>query len=582
MKILLIGINAKFIHSNLAIRCLKSYTEKRLSVNIGICEYTINQHLQLILSEIYKQKPDILGFSCYIWNYEMIRLLVPELRKLLPKCKIFLGGPEVSYNSEEALQATSCDGVLCGEGEKCFCDLIDRIINDIDYSDLEGITCSRNGEIIKNDQPLPVSMESIPFPYENADTKQLDHRIVYYEASRGCPFRCQYCLSGDAPSGNAVRYMPLERVFNDLSFFIKENVRQVKFVDRTFNSNKEYAAAIWRFIQANDNGITNFHFEIAAELLDDEMISFLQTVRKGLFQFEIGIQSINENTLRAIKRVTLPSKLTPIIFSLQKNNNIHLHLDLIAGLPHEDYESFKHSFNYVYVLCPDQLQLGFLKLLKGSGLYKSRKELGLAATDFAPYEILHTPCLNHDELLKLKMVEEMVELYYNSNRYKLSLGFLCGVFKKPFDMLEALSGFYEQNSYHLAPHSKVRTYEILIGFANTLSLSKVQMDYFHCCIRYDCYSHEKAKRLPSQLNPSLNMQYHDEIFKFYDNHDNVQAYLKEYLEFDTKQLIRNAHIEVFPMNPLSGEPVKTAILFNYRRCDLLGNAEAIIISNSVK
>ncbi len=328
--------------------------------------------------------------------------------------------------------------------------------------------------------------------------------------------------------------------------------------------------AIWKFLSENDNGITNFHFEMAAELIDQDMITFLHTVRKGLFQFEIGVQSTNPETLKAIKRVTLPEKLTPIIKALQQENNIHLHLDLIAGLPYENYEQFKKSFNYVYQLLPDQLQLGFLKLLKGSGLYTDKGKYRLVCTEYAPYEVLYTDWITYDELLRLKMVEEMVETYYNSNRYQRTIWYLLSLFKTPFDLFEALGDFYEENNLHLVPHSKVEYYTILHDFF--LTLKRGDEETFQWYIRYDSYSHEKAKKIPEWLNVSLNESYKKTIFDFADCRENVERYLPEYLDFDTKQILRNAHIEIFPFNPITREHGVTALLFNYRKCDLLGNA----------
>ncbi len=334
--------------------------------------------------------------------------------------------------------------------------------------------------------------------------------------------------------------------------------------------------AIWKFLSENDNGITNFHFEIAAELIDFNMIDFLHTVRKGLFQFEIGVQSTNPDTLKAIKRTTLPNKLTPIVKALQQENNIHLHLDLIAGLPYEGYDCFKQSFNYVYSLKPDQLQLGFLKLLKGSGLYDKANQYGLVHTTYAPYEVLKTNWLSFEEILRLKMIEEMVETYYNTNRYQITVDYLCKQFDSPFTLFEKLADFYEQNNMHLIPHSKVDYFTILWEFFKTINCGDEAE--FKWRILYDSYSHEKAKKLPEWLDTSLNFKYKKAIYDFVDNRDNVDKYLCEYQEFDTKQIIRNAHIEVFPFNPINGEQKITALLYNYRQCDLLGNAKITVIS----
>lgn len=569
MRTLLVGINAKFIHSNPAVRCLKKYADANGSFDIIIAEFTINQYIDYILSEIFKLSPEAVGFSCYIWNYELVKSLTFELKKILPKVKIFLGGPEVSFNPKEVLGETDADFVISGEGEEIFLNLINALEKGESAENIRGISYKADDRIIVNAAEEPMDLDEVPFIYD--DMEDFKDRIVYYESSRGCPFHCQYCLSG---GGTKVRLRSLDKVFKELQFFIDKNVRQVKFVDRTFNCDKERAMAIWRYISEHDNGVTNFHFEIAAELLDENMSVFLNTVRQGLFQFEIGVQSTNRETLKAVKRVTLPDRLTPIIHSIQRGKNIHLHLDLIAGLPFEGYDSFKESFNYVASLSPDQLQLGFLKLLKGSGLYQSQKEYGLVHTSYAPYEILKTDYLSYAELQKLKMVEQMVETYYNSRRYIKELELLSGLFDAPFDMFEELSVFYEEKGYHNAPHGKLEYYLILEEFAK---LKGADIERFKLMALFDLYSHEKAKKLPPDTDLSFREKFKTRIYDFYDNPENVRKYLPQYEGFDAKQLIRSAHIEVFPFNPITSEERETAVLFNYKKCDILGNAQVFEI-----
>lgn len=573
MKTLLVGINAKFIHSNLAIRYLKYYAEQKLNLHINTREFTINHQLKFILREIVKEKPDVLGFSCYIWNYELIKKLVYELKKLMPETLIILGGPEVSYDSRQVIKATRCDVVVCGEGELPFTKLLERLSKSESYTDIEGIACCDQYKIVRNAPGKPIPLDEIPFVYHDFD--KLENRIIYYESTRGCPFRCQYCLSSDS---GGVRFLSLERIFHDLSIFLNANVRQVKFVDRTFNCNKQHAMAIWQYIMEHDNGYTNFHFEIAAELLDRSIIDYLMHARKGLFQFEIGVQSVNDDTLKAIKRRTDTTKLTQVIQHLQRGKNIHLHLDLIAGLPYEGYHSFMRSFNYVYELHPDQLQLGFLKLLKGSGLYKDAAKYGLVYTNYAPYEILKTNWLSYEEILKLQMIEEMVEQYYNSNRYQLLVRYLCSFFTSPFHFYEALAEYYESNNLHMLSHSNLETYTILWDFFQAQNIGDPET--FQWYALFDLYSHEKAKKLPEWLIVSLKENYHDAIYAFFDKRENVEKYLSEYLDLDTKQILRSAHIEVFPFNPITNEEGITPILFNYRNCDILGNAKYHMITLS--
>lgn len=554
LKTLLVGINAKFIHSNLAIRYLKKYCEKNSIYSVDIAEFTINQPVELIMREIYKLKPDILGLSCYIWNFEYIKEIASELKKLMPNCTIVLGGPEVSYNAVEVLANACVDFVIMGEGEKTFCELVCHINEKKEPYDIDGIAYKKDNAVFENGLASPINLDNVPFVY-NEDFQNLANRIVYYESSRGCPFRCQYCLSSGS---GGVRFLSLKRVFSDIDCFLKAGVSQVKFVDRTFNCNKNHTMSILRHICENDNQVTNFHFEIAAELLDDEMISYLNKARKGLFQLEIGVQSTYEKTLEAIKRITLPDKLTPIIKSLQLGKNIHLHLDLIAGLPHEDYEHFKDSFNYVYSLSPDQLQLGFLKLLKGSGLYNDRGKYGIVCREAAPYEVLFTDALSYADLLKLKMVEEMVETYYNSGRYAKELEYLVTLFDSPFEFFQSLGCYYEEKNLHLAPHSKVEYYDILFDF---LQENKGDIDHFKWLALFDIYSHEKAKKLPKWLDMRASRELINAVFDFVE--ENKENYFADYGAFDTKQILRMVHFELFPMNPITGEKRSTAILFRY-------------------
>ncbi len=558
MKILLTAINAKYIHTNLAIRSLAEYAMAKHGGQIGCLEFTINQHPAAILRQLYREKPDAIGFSCYIWNMEMVRQLARELRLLLPDCLLFFGGPEVSPEPELELAEGVCDLVLLGEGEAPFAELYRRLLQEEDWHTSPSIAYLAEGNIVRTPSPPPAAMDELPFVYANGFDNLRD-RIVYYEASRGCPFHCQYCLSSET---KGVRFRSLSLVLPELDFFLSQKVRQVKFVDRTFNCKKDYALSIWKHLAAHDNGFTNFHFELAAELLDSETIAFLQTTRPGLFQFEIGVQSTNPATLEAVRRVTLPQKLTPIVRQLQERQNIHLHLDLIAGLPFKSYDRFGESFNYVYSLAPDQLQLGFLKLLKGSGLYANREKYGLIPQAHAPYEVIRTPWLNHDELLRLEMAAEMVELYYNSGRFAKEIAYLVGRYPSPFHFYEALGDFYEAHSYHKAPHAREEYYTILHQFAQTVP--DLNLERFGWLARYDIFSHEKAKKLPEWMGEGLKEAFRRDIYAFFDDPALMRQYLPASLSLDTRQRIRRYHIEVFPFDPLSGKTGQTAILFRYQ------------------
>jgi len=552
MKILLVGINAKFIHSCLAVYSLKEYAKEHYNVECEIAEFTINHREELILSEIFRKKPDVIAFSSYIWNFELVKSLIKNLKKLLPQSKIVLGGPEVSFDGEEVLNETGADFVICGEGEESFAKLCLSL---------------KNGEkvlgVIRADKP--VDMAKIPFAYKSFD--DFENRILYYEAQRGCPFNCQYCLSS---TDKGVRFKPLDKVKEELLIFLQNKVRQVKFVDRTFNANKDFALEIWKFLHKNDNGVTNFHFEMAADLITDEMIDFLKDIRPGLFQFEIGVQSTNEKTLQAIDRKSSFAMITEKVRKLKQNKNIHLHLDLIAGLPYEYYSSFKNSFNDVYSLNPDQFQLGFLKLLKGSGLRRDAVKYGIVARDNAPYEVLFTNVLTADDVLKLKGIEELVEIYYNSSRFKTSIRYAVSLFETPFDFYEEFWGFYYDNKEHLRPHSKNEQYDVLYNFI--CRYEKCDREKLRWLIKFDLYSHEKAKKIPSYITEDFNAEYRELILDFYKNELESGTLLNEYKGLNPKQVYKMAHIEVFPFNPIDETQIKTVLLFNYRKTDISGNA----------
>lgn len=566
MKLLLVGINAKYIHSNPAIRILAAYVERRLPIQPELLECTINQYTDDILRAIYERQPDIVGLSCYIWNIGMVKTLIPAIRKVLPHCILFAGGPEVRFDSTAFLKENVLDFIIRGEGEIPLAETMRCLLAEETYTEIKGLTVRlADGTIRENPDADVPDMAEISFPY--TELTSLKNRIVYYETMRGCPFHCQYCLSG---SSSRVRFRPLETVYQELDFFLSQNVPQVKFVDRTFNCKKEYAMAIWRYLTEHDNGVTNFHFEMAAELLDEETILWLNTVRKGLFQFEIGVQSTNPDTLRAVQRVTLPEKLTPVVRALQRARNIHLHLDLIAGLPFESYDRFGESYNYVYSLHPDQLQLGFLKLLKGSALEQRQREYGLVCRDDAPYEILYTPWLPYSDVLRLKRIETLNELYYNSLRYQRELSFLVEQFSSPFRFFETLAAFFEKNALFDSPLAKMDTYTALYCFAQEKGFDA---ERFSWLARYDMFAHEKVKKLPDWLGEGLKPRFRNAIYRFLDQPENRARYLPEYDDLtDTHQLIRNVHIEVFPFDPRTGKNKECALLFSYRRRTLDQNA----------
>lgn len=564
MKVLLVGINAKFIHSNLAIRYMQKYANIA-GYKADIAEYTINQSIDAILADIYKQKPDILGFSCYLWNIEIVIKIINAYKKISHNTFIFLGGPEVSYETDQLMaKELAIDLVISGEGEKTFATLLTSLVKkDILLEAIEGIVYRKNHSIINNAPRIPLSMDDLPFVYEEG-ISELENKIIYYESIRGCPYNCQYCLSSIE---KGVRYRSLEKVKKELQFFLDQKVSQVKFVDRTFNCKKDHAISIWSFLHLHDNGTTNFHFEISADLLDDETIAFLDSVRPGLFQFEIGVQSTHEATIEAIKRKTDFPQIVNHVKCLKSSKKIHLHLDLIVGLPHEDYSTFEQSFNDVYRLKPEQLQIGFLKVLKGSGIHKQCEEYGIKYREYAPYEVLCTKDMSYLEMQKLKMIEEMVELYYNSGHYYYTVLYLEGFFDTPFKFYESLASFWENQDYHKISHSKISIATIIKDFG--FSKPNIDKTFLENVIKLDWCLQEKVKKFPEWL--CHNETYSKETTNFYRNDDNISQYIPQLRDYSSKQISRMVHIEVFDFDMTKYQDSEgheidkknTPILFNY-------------------
>ena len=553
MKFLLVALNAKYIHSNPALYSLRAYAGEQLQEHVEIAEYTINQSLTDILADIYKRKPEVIGLSCYIWNIEMMLDLVKELSKLLPAVPIWLGGPEVTYDAPKLLKKyPQITGVMIGEGEETFRELLGYYVNRhaIAGCNSEEAAFSAPGEADADLQHIPglclpggyttprelTNISTLPLLYE--DLGAFENKIIYYESSRGCPFRCSYCLSS---IDKKVRLRDLETVKKELQFFLDHKVKQLKFVDRTFNCNHGHAQPIWRYILENDNGVTNFHFEIAADLLNEEELDLLGQMRPGLVQLEIGVQSTNPKTLEAIHRVMDVEKLEQVVARINAGQNVHQHLDLIAGLPFEDYESFGKSFDRVYAMKPEQLQLGFLKVLKGSEMCERAQEYGIVYTDKAPYEVLFTKWLSFEDVLRLKRIEEMVELYYNSNQFVHTLQFLVQAFESPFQMYEALADFFEKKGYFVKSPARSYRYQVLLEFACECD-GKYEEVYKELLV-YDMYLRENLKSRPEFARDLA--EYKERMWDFYKTEAEERTYLPDYKEYDFKQISRMTHLEPF-------------------------------------
>lgn len=566
MKFLLVAVNAKYIHSNPAVYSLKRFAGEYTDA-VEIAEYTINNRMEDILEDIYRRKPDVIGFSCYIWNIGMVEKLMGGLHKLLPKLPVFLGGPEVTYDADKLLRKYPyLTGIFIGEGEATFAQVVKYYVkkNPESLKDIPGLML-RSG---MTPERKPLNLTDVPFLYD--DMAPFTNRIIYYETQRGCPFRCSYCLSS---IDKTVRFRDIEVVKKELAFFLEKKVKQVKFVDRTFNCNHDHAMAVWQYLYDHDNGVTNFHFEIAGDILREDEIALVAKMRPGLVQFEIGVQSTNTDTLREIRRVMDIEKLKQVVAALKAPHNVHIHLDLIAGLPYEDYDSFARSFDDVYAMEPEQLQLGFLKVLKGSYMAEMAESYGLVYTDYAPYEVLYTNWLSFTEICRLKRIEEMVEIYYNSGQFAHSLPVMIADFGQgAFAFYEALADFYEEQGFFVETPSRIYRYQALLSFAK--SIHPERQELYKELLLFDLYVRENLKSRPD-FAPDL----HDlqpVIHAFYKKEESERRYLPHLSEIPAPQLSRMTHLEPFSYSvwatDVSGVkrlPEQAFLLFDYDHRDPL-------------
>lgn len=586
MKVLLAAINAKYIHSNLGIYSLKTYGEKMLKewglaeqAEISLAEYTINHQMEQILQDIYKRKPDVIGFSCYIWNISYVKMILADIKKVLPDVKIWAGGPEVSYHAEAFLkEEPAVDIVMMGEGEITFAHFLKALLEGEELKQVPGLMLRNDdGTITDTGFRQVMDMSQIPFPYAFMDMKELEHRIIYYESSRGCPFSCAYCLSS---IDKKLRFRSLDLVLPELEWFLQAKVPQVKFVDRTFNCKKSHAMAIWQYIRDYDNGITNFHFEIAADLLDKDELDLLSTMRPGLVQLEIGVQSTNEKTLETIRRKTDIEEIRQITATINSWHNIHQHLDLIAGLPWEDLESFKKSFNDVYSMEPEQLQLGFLKVLKGSYMEELIPDCDLLYSAAPPYEVLRTKWLSYGDVLELKDIEEMTEVHYNSRQFTCTLKELEKEFNTPYEMFSFMAGYYNRNHLFGISHSRIARYEILwnmiqekleeTGNNNLADSGKdaERLELYRDLLMTDLYLRENVKSRPTFARDLSSSK--DFVREFFQKEEKSPKYLSGYEGYDSRQMAKMAHLE-----PLRDG---TYLLFDYKKRDPLSyNARTVLV-----
>lgn len=584
MKFLLVAVNAKYIHSNPAIYSLRAFAGKAAAEKVELAEYTVNQHVQEILADVYARRPDAVGFSCYVWNWTLIRELLAELPKLLPHTEVWLGGPEVSFDAERILKDhPALTGIMVGEGEATFRDLLEYYLDreaaasgaDVpkvevlaaDVPEVEVLAadvptagepaadvpsaevskkkvmqeklqnipglCLRTGYTAMRD---PVDVSHVPFLYD--DLAPFENRIVYYETSRGCPYRCSYCLSSVE---KRVRFRDVDVVKRELQSFLDRRVKQVKFVDRTFNCDHERAVAVWRYLKEHDNGVTNFHFEISADILREDEIDLLRSLRPGQVQLEIGVQSVNPEALRAVRREMNLERLEAAVAALRRGRNVHLHLDLIAGLPYEGYASFGASFDRVYAMRPEQLQLGFLKVLKGSPLREQAEAYGIRSLDAPPYEVLYTNWLSYEEIRKLKAIEEMVGLYYNSGQFTRTLPVLERAFESPFAMYEKLASFYGEKGYFTNSPARIYRYQILLHFAEEWDGARLPI--YRELLTFDLYLRENVKSRPD-FAADLSL-FGEGIRRFYRREEAERRYLPGYEGWGWKELGRMTHLEPF-------------------------------------
>lgn len=533
MKILLTAINSKFVHSNLAVRYLKAFT-KDMDYDCNIREFSINDREEKILEEIIKESPNVVAFSTYIWNIEMIKRLSNLIKLVDENIEILYGGPEVSYDSQNILRELNGDYIIEGEGEKTYREFVEYKLQERSLEDIRGLYYKKDNNIFFNGKRPLMNMNEVVFPYE--EDENLDNKIVYYESSRGCPFNCSYCLSSTI---HGVRFLDIERVKKELSYFIKKEVKLVKFVDRTFNCNHKFTMAIWEFL-INQDTKTQFHFEISADLLKDAELELLRKAPKDRFQFEVGVQTTNDEVLNRINRFVNFSDIKEKVDELLKLRNIKQHLDLIAGLPGEDYNSFKRSFNDVYSIKPEEIQLGFLKLLRGASIREEAVAYGMKFSPYPPYEILKTKDLSYEELLKLKKVEEMVDKYYNSQKFNNIINYLVKQFDNPFDFYYELGKYFDKKGYFNRNIGNSEYYKVFLDF--NMEILKGDKDILNELLRFDYLNFNKKRGIPDFIGRSIKREEEEEIKDMLRHKYSFKEYYLESFDIDIQSFLNDSII----------------------------------------
>ncbi|MDK0559282.1 DUF4080 domain-containing protein [Clostridium perfringens] len=538
MKILLTAINSKYIHSNLAVRYLKAFT-KDLDFQGDIKEFSINDRVENILEGIIEEKPDVVAFSCYIWNMEFVNRLAELIKLVDPNIEILYGGPEVSYEGKEFLENHEGEYVIVGEGEKTFREFVLYKLGEGKIEDIKGLNYKRDGKVFENPKRPEMDMNELVFPYTYEE--DINNKIVYYEASRGCPFKCKYCLSSVM---HGVRFLDVERVKKELKYFMERGLKLVKFVDRTFNCNREYTVELLKYLSEQDTE-TRFHFEVAADLLTEEQIEILNNAPKGRFQLEVGVQTTNNEVLHNINRYITYENIKEKVLKVAAGKNVMQHLDLIAGLPGEDLESFKKSFNDVHDIRPDEIQLGFLKLLKGSSMREEAKKWGIVYSPYAPYEIIRSKDISYEELLLLKKVEAMVDKYYNSCKFNNVIKFFLNIYDKPFDFYYDLAMFFEEKGNFKRSIGNVEYYKILLDFY----LEKIGGEdegLFKEVLKFDYLCFNKKRWLPDFLVRTITKEDEQRIKDSFDRQMPFKKAHIEKFEIDIINYIKNGEINFEP------------------------------------